>query len=737
LYHADTKAWSPPKGVQEKVTPVIKMLNEIESILPVSINDIEKISDHLDYDFEKAISYAQNNIHYEPYLGVLRGHDGVATTGKGNAWDQAIFLATIINTMGGDAQIVLGNLSPKDASRLLSISFNPVKQVEEKIDKKKLLKIVRSYDEKVALELEHMIQNQNDEYAKSKLNKDTNVIANSLLLMLNKGGVKLPGRQNSNRLIEQIAKNYAWVRWRKSDGEKWVYLHPVFENQALPNIEPSSFLSNTVPEKYLHQVGLQLFIERQTSAGKFEEIAIMDQFIRPTSELYKKQHSISLVPLDTESKKPTFLVPILNDAIAPGGKAITSLGLTADVADMSHASAKLFVTLSNKMGGALGSLNTLTDESNSSTPKLTGVILKIESIIPNGGMNNLITRRLVDLRNDVSLDLSTASFNTLLDVSIGTEDSIDLAKKIIRNERNFLTSLPLFIAMARGDISLSKAMKTKQFSEIPSPVWSNLTLLSNAFLRDDLLNQISFRPSPLLIARHTFTDPEQGSLTTSDIISNPIVVLNLQDKNTVTINPNVVMLQGVQDTLMESVLVENANGWSQRLPKTLIKHHQDLNDISLEFNWPQTAINIAKKDLDDGYIMAVANEKAPYWWRINPKTGETLGMGKYGGQEITEYGVATLVIGAAVSSYFFRESVKTCGETFARKEMVDCCIVGNLAATYATAGTLGVAGGAGVFKGMWNSAVGSLLTSVGADLYVGKVGGGIVNGGCDAYINNK
>src|SRR5690606_24396040 len=111
--------------VQARMEAAATMLGELQALHPEQAGNPEDLADELDYDFAAAIDVVTQHIGYEPYTGVLRGADGVVATGAGNAWDQAVLLAALLNTMGADAQIVQGELSSDDAQRLLEQAFKP------------------------------------------------------------------------------------------------------------------------------------------------------------------------------------------------------------------------------------------------------------------------------------------------------------------------------------------------------------------------------------------------------------------------------------------------------------------------------------------------------------------------------------------------------------------------------------------------------------------------------------
>jgi len=148
----------------------------------------------------------------------------------------------------------------------------------------------------------------------------------------------------------------------------------------------------------------------------------------------------------------------------------------------------------------------------------------------------------------------------------------------------------------------------------------------------------------------------------------------------------------VRETLLESVLMDESEGWAQRTPRRVIAGANALDGDQALADWPRAARERLRADLDLGYRVVLADSPQPHWWRVHPESGRTLGMGRHGGQAAAEYIVMTL--GAGMSTYFFYRSVQSCDKTYKdNQKMADCCIVGNLAATYITAGAGAATGG--------------------------------------------
>jgi hypothetical protein len=198
--------------------------------------------------------------------------------------------------------------------------------------------------------------------------------------------------------------------------------------------------------------------------------------------------------------------------------------------------------------------------------------------------------------------------------------------------------------------------------------------------------------------------------------------------------------QGVRETLVESMIAGVHPGWSARTPRSLVDSEQALAKQDLS-SWPDAARTALHGDLDDGYLVAIADDPGPHWWRIDPVTGQTLGMSPVGGSEIMEYLITTA--GIAISVALFANSVESCDEQYADNQaMADCCIVGNLGATYLTSGASAAGAAATTTGNALYAATGSIKSTlgwtaadIGAGLGIGAVDG--VGAFCRAYLGQN
>jgi len=687
-------AWPPPESVQQQIVSVIGLVDQLRALAPTLPNDLTDRASQLDFEFEAAVEYVSENIRYEPYRGVLRGPDGAAAVGGGNAWDQALLLAALIKTMGGDAQLVSGALPQADAYRLLEQAFvKPAVEQDSRLDGDSIAAVFADFDPALAQRFREAFKRYDDDSAGDRLIVDSARITRELLDLILPAAPEFSAARDVGGIVDLVAADYVWVRWRSGPNSRWADAHPAFGTQPAPAPEPSRYFVDQVPPEYQHRVALQLFIERGKDDGSSEAelVPVMSRWDRPTANLYQDQIYLGMAPQSHDGTADSaVLVPALNGAIAPGAQAVTRLGLVVDPSDAASPAGKLFATLSSRTSGVAGALGGLTQDRPMQVSQLLGVLLKVEILSPEA--HRTIWRRVVDLRGLPDDTFPQAgAFQMMLDVHIGPENPLVSYDSGLEYFRRFLPAVPPMLAMARDVLSVEELESSAAYRDLKLPRWSDFELIESALLKPATDRTTTFRDGPLLAGRRTGTLADGQLMTVTDVFWNPSTVLVRTDDGAIQVSVEGAMEQGVRETLLESALAGIEPGWSARTPSALVGDAAALETDRFAA-WPAAAHQAARADLDAGYVLAMAAGSNPYWWRVDPVSGQTLGMGQHGGSEILEYTI--MVVGTGISVFLFKQSVEGCDQTFAHdKVMADCCIVGNLALTYATSAA-GATGGA-------------------------------------------
>ncbi|MEN1728404.1 MAG: hypothetical protein AAGJ52_08175 [Pseudomonadota bacterium] len=747
---ASTPQWPPPEPVQQRLNQALELIDDLIAITPAWSDDLNDVAFDLAFDVELAIEQVRDEIRFVPYRGVLRGIEGTRRSGAGNSWDQALVLAGLIKTIGGDAQIVRGQISTNDARRLLLSMFEEAEQgdASTSFDLSSMRERVAQYDESLARSLGANADPARLAQSVDELASETSRLEGQLMELLSTADIEISRDQPIDSLLVAVAEDYAWVRWRLGPGDEWQAVHPAFGALAAPEVTIAAYVDEQVPEAHQHRVAFELFIERRSN-GRVERVPIMQRFERPTAQLHKEPLSLGLAPLPNGNlDEGALLVPLLNGQLAPGAQAVTALGLTADAGDAATAAGQLFATVSNRMGSALDALSQAAGDDETAGLALLGAILVTELIQP-GRPNRSVERRIVDLRE--AMDDSAPAFpqsavvGLTLEIDVGTDNEARATREALQQQRNLLAAFPALMASARGVLPPEEAERLPEMNNLGTPRWLDFDLFSGSSLPSPTTTQQVFRDGALLAMRRTFADAngraDGGLISVSDILSNPVMVVRKGIDDQLIIDRQATARQGIRETLLESAMASQDAGWSTRSPGALVSDPAALQRLADGQNWNRRAREMAEADLNEGYVLGVAGTKEPHWWRVHPQTGHTLGMSQHGGSEVVFY--VTLVGGALISAWFFRQSVQSCDETYANnQEMADCCIVGNLGATYGTTVVTGGWGASGVAP--WAAAVGRLKASTqialglavetGTNVAVGEATSGPIDAICQRYL---
>jgi len=704
------------------------MLEELVQAMPADLSDPEILADTLDYEIEIASQFVRDHVRFEPYLGVLKGPQGTAATLAGNAWDQAILLANLINTMGGEAQLVTGTLDSASAGLLLQRAFDAGKRHENVADTSILIPILARYNPEIASLLKKQQTLAASSGGLKVLNADTQRLADLLLGMVDMPDQSDSGPGSLHRLTDKLASSYAWVRWRDGPSEKWQALHPGFAEGQVPLATETGVLGSSIPEELQHRLTISMQIERHPGAGKIEREPIMDAYTRPTAQLFKQQLLIGMGPLPGppgDKREAAFILPFLNGSLAPGARAVNALGITADAAAaLQPGAGDLFARLSTTMGSAIGALNGADsmDGSTNNGPLLTGIVLQFKLQAP-GFETHTVERHLADYRGGPAADFPGAfAFNSVVDINIGPETNTRVARQFIEQQSEVISAIPALMGVARGILPYEDARKLPEYRSLPEASWLDADIVSGALVHAEMNDTALFRPSAYVIARHTTTDGAGHPLTYSDVIFNPALALKRDSESIIHLDPKSVLEQGVRETLVESNIMKAKSGWSDRTPSSMIDTSDKLTSHIAKANWSTAAAEMAAQDIENGFKLLVTNTPE-HWWRVDTKTGSTLGMGALGGQQVAE---GIILIGSvAMSVYFFHEGVKSCDETYPDdQEMADCCIVANLSMTYVGAAAGGAANtvkatehAGTLLANQWSSGAGYVLSALGFEAW--------------------
>jgi len=229
--------------------------------------------------------------------------------------------------------------------------------------------------------------------------------------------------------------------------------------------------------------------------------------------------------------------------------------------------------------------------------------------------------------------------------------------------QGLLANRDLLTTMARGGIGNDFAQAqevAKRLVPMPTPLYG----LARARFEWNPAGDAIYINRPNVLTRHVFFSPAPTESMgfrlqlATDIVANDVGV-DLRARDPIRLRID----QGVLDTNAEAILVSerpNASNtaWAFDAPADWITLRSADDPQLATLTLPSDARRRIAEDLAAGNIVvapkqpvAVGTDRFSGWWRVNPTTGQTLGMSETGwGQDLAEYAV---IIGTVMATGFF------------------------------------------------------------------------------------
>jgi hypothetical protein len=664
--------------------------------IPRDTFDPEAIVQKAGQDPVKLFEWVRDETSLVPYQGSLRGPIGVLMDRRGNSLDRALLLHELLQLAGNEVRLASGQLSPEKVQEVVrkrgSEKPAPINRDQglSLQDQKKFLEFMVQKYQLQQDNLPGLLAQSQEE--RQKLGRELSERAKeqtSDLLQIVKDQQKASPRKQTGSASEALV-NHWWVQWEK-DGE-WVDLDP-----TLPNLQPGDRLveaENTcapedIEEELYHAVVIRAIAE-QWKDGQLEERTILEHRLVP-STLTDKPIVLRQLPLNWPSDEQLFgarkpmealKAAVLGQkqwkfALEIDGQAVVESYLN----DQGEVTAEPTAEGSKKgekgspAGGLLGGLagGEGKKSSTANAAYLTAEWLEYEIHSPRQPVRSF-RREVFDLLGPSARGK-------------GAPGKLNLTKEQ-QARRNFkilgqTEFLPLFCRLSPAYIETLAAenilldrefyvnLQEEYGSLTPQDVLTQLSELR--FLRGELyglaLKRFEFSAqaadmyldSPNLFAFHSsFELDEKGELLGSqclDIVSNDVAVSSAAKEDPFRVQ----LGQGVLDTVLEAQEMSDqgrvsntalifAESRAQKINWLLIKNSEDPNWSRVQMP-PDIRARI-EKDLAAGYWIIAPVQQIPFggkpqsaWWRLNPETGNILGLGENSmGQAMTQYAVKVNIV---------------------------------------------------------------------------------------------
>jgi hypothetical protein len=621
-------------------------------------------------DPQRIFEWVRDNTYWIPYHGALRGPVGVLMDRQGNSLDRAMLLATLLEKAGHTVRLARGEL-PRELARELVPSLVAQRASAARMSRVHLDVAPDDQASIQAVAAQYHLDTADIERSLNSLTKQVSTLYADLHARV---------AQHSQRLVEAVGKpknvpdwtkrleaaveacrDHWWVQ--RHDGDAWDDLDLLSLEQAGKTAltSPNSTSSLTGLDTSLHHDLVVRVIAEHTSAGVLKEDRILEHTVTP-SDLIGDILVLQFWP----SSWPTELAADPNARLGFRSAALEQTEWTALLMSKENVLARGTMAATGATravsGNPFGGLGRrIADgakrDSEASVSQLTAVWIEYEFHAP-GGSTTTVRRVVFDLlgpsrraagassqvrlndneRLTRSLSLMMRTEMLPLATELAPEFGVHVSAQSVLGHRELLH------AIARPDLPLDEA-KTTEILEHMAPGVS--ALLEIAVGRFAAASPPMFVDRLNLLTRHQFPIALSDGIhfvDAVDIVSNEMGVdLSEEDGFTARLN------QGVLDTNIEAMLhgipsstsntadaFNTSHDWVTLLPSN--RAEMEKLQISADVRRSISA------DLDSGHAVVVprahqrVNElDAVGWWRIDPVSGDTLGVGADGwGQDLAE-----------------------------------------------------------------------------------------------------
>ncbi|MEE8605816.1 MAG: hypothetical protein V3S65_10590 [Candidatus Aminicenantaceae bacterium] len=668
----------------QRLDSLFREIQEAVKAVPKDTFDPKDVLNKVGRDPVKLFEWVSDKTQLIPYQGSLKGPIGVLMDRQGNSLDRALLLYKMLQLAGHRVQLVQGELSDAEAEQVFqdaifipsesSISSMPPsitgfqERIKEFADRNK-------FDAQIFLaEAIEMIKEE--ERKSVELSRRVNDQTLELL-----EAVKAYKKEDvHNPVAFKDLKDHWWVQYQK-DGV-WEDLDPTFRNAVpgrtigeIKKIQRSSRLNS----KLVHSLVIRLIIERLENGGLIEE-KVLEHTLRP-SDFIGGTISLRQVPMDLPDLEAMIQGNSLQKNLI---EAVSKQKEWLPILSIGKREIKRYSILESgslnrtpgkkptkKSGGGLtgGFGNTFGGSSQSKQKEdteLTAEWIEYEIQSPGRPVRK-IRREIFDLigpaarksKKYANMEISEeqrmkrnllilSQTEILPVVSRFTPEFIQhrSAEYLLSQKQTLHSFMQNFNGLEPDEI----LSKTEQFSSDPWALYSlalTRTRLSR-YVEESFLDSINIFSSVSFLKENEKQELEmhQGI----DIVANDIAVFPAEGIDSFAIK----LEQGVLDTnvevkpIMDERWIENTavifdRAKDQGINWILLKDVEgsDWDRVHLS---PDVKARI-EQDISEGFLafvpekaVKIDGKQVTGWWRLNPATGGTIGVGETGrGQAMTGY----------------------------------------------------------------------------------------------------
>lgn len=702
---------------------IAALLGDLRKGLDRTAFDFDALLESLDHDAARIIEFSKRDIAFEQYPGVLRGPLGTLFSRAGNSIDQSMLLAKLLRDAGYDARIASVRLDDSKARAVLQAMGQPVAppppvgNASELVDTLVRHGIVEpAAGTKIKASRAADARNPAEAMG-AGIYESVLAATRFIRSTLEENKVSIGGVSDGGELVRE-ARDYHWVQYKDGAAGAWQDVHPVFAgNLPFAQPRPTGFFVSEVPQELAHRLRFQVFIERKVGS-RLQVLPVTKAWERPVANLVGvpmtftniADSMLGTTSLDQDLEQTIDVarsfVPAFGAGVAEGAQFFDLRGTLVDPIAAGSQASGLFAAINRSFSEAIGGV-----ADKAALPTLTAQWLEFTLISPDG--NERKFRRATFDRigaaarasGKVPASLAPASQEDLRALLqrhtfVVAPGAIPRGFVVEKAAEHFERSRPMLDALL--DNSMSAAGRPRAMRDLPTG-WAGYAAVISLM---DMAKTLSpdrriYRSGPSLLIHRRGPGSAADAEEAIDIVSNPRRAIDTSAP-VPSLDPEYAMRAGVWETAVEGALIRGPSSFSTWLafqsadkggiaPAVLVPG-KPIEGLEVSGD----SLEAIRGDLANGYAVIVPRKEGSTgrsgWWRVNLRTGETLGQAGDGrGTALTEWEAA----GLAVSMGFLAFSMYQCmpprsewkpskyGRHIENEEM--CCYASNAGFTFATA----------------------------------------------------
>jgi hypothetical protein len=667
---------------------LVSDLGALVDLIVAEVNDLPRVEFDpsalvatIGKDPQKLFEWVRNRTYWAPYRGLLRGSKGVMLDRIGSSLDRAVLLGDLLRRAGYTVRLANAQLPEVRAHELLGKVQAIPAQRRMTVAPKEMPAERRRAMAALMPHLEQEIAKENAEAGRIRAEAEALVGSQSEMLLTAVREAASPSESEDSAAIAAL-RDHWWIE--RQEGHRWVAMDVLLPDSEAGNAMTAASSTSdwkagdvfpSIPETSWHTVQLRVVVERY-EAGATSEFTVLESLLRPAEQL---ERPITLghwprpwpndLPDPTNAKalrEHAFAVKEWVPYIQAGEDLLVQSGFSIqgdlqtnplEEGDVGKAGG---LDVAGGIDMALGGFGT--DEA---VPAATAEWLDFEIHVP-GSPPERLRRPVFDLLGPARRASKASDFVGAADLrklerfealfgytdillqpcDFTDEFVVDLISAGIVANQAAMRELSQESDPAKVKEAASEILgQITSWGPLPSLVlWRSALAAQSADTFLDRPNVLSYRVGQAIV---NADEPRFHALI--DIASNITGARRGADRSPFEIR----LRQGVADTVAEMLalgselrMAENTASIFARLASEgsrglLIAAHDQSAVEALP--WPDDEAARVAADVESGYITLVPRkallldeQQRVGWWRVNPATGETIGVMDTGFHQATE-----------------------------------------------------------------------------------------------------